>query len=29
LWDAVDKQGNLTSIPIAIDPDGGNVGSRP
>ena len=29
MWDAVDKEGNLTSVPIVIDPDGGNVGSRP
>lgn len=28
-WDAVDKEGKLTSVPIVIDPDGGNVGSQP
>lgn len=29
LWDALDKEGNLTTVPIVIDPDGGNVGSKP
>lgn len=28
-WDAVDKEGKLTSVPVVIDPDGGNVGSQP